>query len=306
MRTSFLWLPCLLLASCCGPSKLLSQADAGEQNVVVILDDSGSMNDRMQTANGKVKRIDVAKEALIGILSELPPNTSVGVLALNSQVGNSNWVVPLESDSSQTDWRERIGRIEAGGATPLGQFLKSGADALLEARQAQVYGDFRLLVVTDGEANDSRLLEKILPDVLSRGLMVDVIGVDMKSQHSLATKVHSYRRADDDQSLKQALTEVFAETAAGGQDAEADFEILSALPDGFAEAALKALNTKGNQPIQAISGSGPSGPSGSVNSGGQVSVSSGILGFLCCMGPPLVVFVVIVTVVTAFAKRRGR
>lgn len=282
---------------------LLSSVSTGtllaDQNVVVILDDSGSMDDRMRTDDGRVKKIKAAKEALVGVLANLPPDTNVGVVALNTQVDGSNWVVPLGSNSA--DWQARVEKIRAVGATPLGQYMKIGADALLEARQAKVYGEYRLLVVTDGEANDGGFLEQVLPDILSRGLMVDVIGVDMQSDHSLATKVHSYRRADDDAALKEALSEVFAETSADDQDINDEFEILASLPDGFAEAALEALASRGNEPVQAIGIDGVPVDADFISTN---SNSSSVLGFLCCLGPPLVVFVVFVTILSSLSKRK--
>ena len=42
--------------------------------------------------------------------------------------------------------------------------------------------------------------------------MAAIIGVNMKSDHTLATKVHSYRRADDPSSLTKAFSDVFSPT----------------------------------------------------------------------------------------------
>ena len=76
--------------------------------------------------------------------------------------------------------------------------MKQGADALLDARKKQFgYGTYRLLVVTDGETDDAGLVDGYTPDIISRGITIDAIGVEMQSQHTLATMVHSYRSADD-------------------------------------------------------------------------------------------------------------
>ena len=85
--------------------------------------------------------------------------------------------------------------------------MKRGADALLKAREKQFgYGTYRLLIVTDGEAGDPRLVESFTPDIISRGITIDVIGVEMPSRHTLATRVHSYRNANDPESLRQAIS----------------------------------------------------------------------------------------------------
>jgi uncharacterized protein YegL len=214
-------------------------------HVVVVLDDSGSMGGQMQRQT-RVTKISAAKTALISVLETLPTDAKVGIVRLNSSPA---WVVPLGPVEHEST-RSAILGIEASGGTPLGRFMKIGADALLQARQAEHYGSYRLLIVTDGEATDARLVERYLPDILSRGLTVDVIGVELAERHSLATQVHSYRRADDPKMLATAVREVFAETSATASDAgESDFELLAAIPGECAMAALVALAESGNQPI---------------------------------------------------------
>lgn len=301
-----------------------------QQNVVVLLDDSGSMNDRMRTAEGRKKRIDVAKSALKKVLSQLPEDCQVGVLALNSKVNGSNWVIPFGS-GTPSEWQRNIQKLQANGGTPLGEFMKYSADTLMQSREKQVYGEYRLLVVTDGEANDRNLVESYLPDILSRGIFVDVIGVDMQQQHSLATRVHRYRSANDAAALQTALSEVFAETTLDDQDASDDFDILAGLPDGFAEQAISAMSARGNGPIGKVnqqqfrsasaSSSGvkpaagdfpnpansnipatvPGQATGSVRSG-LFSIAFG--GVFCCFGG--VVLVVIVASIVFSSGRRRR
>ncbi len=270
-----------------------------QQNVVVVLDDSGSMDDRMRTENGRIRRIDAAKQALTSVLGNLPAETKVGVLALNSSVGGSNWIVPFGTGNSQ-QWIANIRQLEAAGGTPLGEFLKVGADQLLAARGEQVYGTYRLLVVTDGEANDAGLVERYLPDILSRGVMVDVIGVDMESDHSLATRVHQYRRAQDQQSLNQAISEVFAESNESLDDGgETGFDMLEGLPDGMAEGALAALNDRNDEPIEGTTPYNEQyGTSGGFSSSGTSARSSiaGILGGLFCCAGTIVTFVLLAAV----------
>ena len=230
---------CLLLST--------SVASGGE-NVVVVLDDSGSMSDRMR-GDRSLRKMEAAKRALLTVLRELPADAQVGIVLLNGREGAGHWAYPLGPVDTEM-LVPRIQRISPNGITPLGERLKTGADAILALRAKQHYGSFRLLVVTDGEANDEELVEAYLPDILSRGIWVDVIGVDMAADHSLATKVHTYRKADDPNSLEQAIAEVFAESTDAGSDAdESDFELIAAIPSELAAAALKALSTSSNHPI---------------------------------------------------------
>ena len=225
---------------------LISAPALAGQNVVVVLDDSGSMRDNMRS--GRIRKIDAAKEALLTLLEKLPGDARLGIVVLNR--GPDGWIVPLGL-VRQRGLRGQIGQIRADGGTPLGEFMKIGADSLLELREQQRYGTYKLLIVTDGEANDEELVGRYLPDILSRGIVVDVIGVDMDQNHSLATAVHTYRSADDPVSLQQAVADVvLGESTADASDAgESDFVLLAGLPDEVAVAALEALAEPGNQPI---------------------------------------------------------
>ena len=230
----------LLICLAMGMSDFISVAPAG-QNVVVVLDDSGSMRDRMRKAGRRIRKMDAAKEALVTVLQQLPDDAKVGVVLLNGRIQKQPWLIELGPVDIQST-RQAISQVRANGATPLGQFMKVAADALLDLRSKEHYGNYRLLIVTDGEAGDGHLVESYLPDIMARGMTVDVIGVDMESDHSLATKVHSYRRADNPESLTQAIREVFAETTSAGDAGESDFELLEGFPMECASAALTALS----------------------------------------------------------------
>jgi hypothetical protein len=300
-----------ILSVCCFVCGLGNVASpAADLNVVVVLDDSGSMDEWMQTTAGGARRIDAAKEALVAVLAKLPGDTNVGIVTLNSMVEGSNWVIPL-GPLKATNWQNRVAQIEAQGGTPLGEYMKVGADQLLVARAKQYYGVSRLLVVTDGEANNPDLVQAYVPDILTRGIILDVIGVDMQSDHSLATRAHSYRRADDDRSLTQALTEVFAETTVDDQAGADSFELLAGLPDEFATQAIAALSQRNDEPIVGITteggywggvSGGPQGQSNNIGPGSGSSVLGSIIrGLLCCAGALLAVFVLIVAL---FSQRR--
>jgi hypothetical protein len=224
-------------------------ANAGD-NVVIVLDDSGSMNERM---GGGVRRIDAAKSAIVQVLRQFPDDTKLGLMLLNGDRTKEHWAIPLEHLSVVQATR-KVESVKADGGTPLGDRIREGADALLRLREKQLYGSYRLLIVTDGEASDKLLLELYLPDVLARGLIVDAIGVDMKKNHSLATRVHSYRRADDAAALSKAIEEVFAEKIdTGSSNTQADFALLEAIDDQTAKEALGALSKPNNSAIVGVS-----------------------------------------------------
>jgi hypothetical protein len=219
----------------------------GRDFVVILLDGSGSMS---KTMGGAVK-MDAAKRAIAEVLKTVPASTQVGLLVFNDNPRYEGWIYPLGPRDDEK-LLAALQPIRASGGTPLGQYIKRGADRLLEERQKQLgYGTYRLLVVTDGEATDGNLTDLYAPAILARGISLDVIGVDMKSDHALATRSSSYRRANDPAALRKAIAEVLAEVGAGDRDMapEAGFELLAGLPDAMVPGILDALDNPENAPI---------------------------------------------------------
>lgn len=218
-------------------------------SVVVVLDGSGSMDGRMGQGQSKMQ---AAKSALKRVLAQLPESTHVGILAFGS-VGPGRWLYPLSAVEDKASLEASINRIDAAGGTPLGDCIKQGADALLDDRKEQFgYGTYTLLVVTDGEANDPWFVDEYAPEIVARGIRLDVIGVAMQQDHTLARSAHSYRRANDPKSLERAVSEVFAEVTAQSTDAapgEGAFELAAAFEPEMALDVINALASSGNHPI---------------------------------------------------------
>ena len=245
---------CLLAAVWWGavPAALgQSNVPVNADNIVVVLDASGSMGDPMPRS--RKTKMNVAKTALLSVMKQVPPDTRVALLVFSGARKRSDWVYPL-APMDIRQFENGLQPLIADGGTPLGKYLKIGADRLLEQRKEQGgYGTYRLIVVTDGEATDAELVESYTPRVLARGITMEVIGVAMADDHSLATKVHAYRRADDPETLQKALVESIAEIGAATDDTtdEDSFAVIAALPDGMADAMLAALRQSGNEPIDA-------------------------------------------------------
>lgn len=216
-------------------------------NVVILLDGSGSMSERM----GRQVKMDAAKQAIMDVLEAVPDTTQVGLLVFSEGTRHDGWVHPL-GPRDDAALLQALQPLEPGGGTPLGGYIKLAADRLLQQREEQLgYGSYRLLVVTDGEAGDRDKVSRYAPEVVARGVVLDVIGVDMAQDHQLAGLAHSYRRADDAEALKTAIRDVLGEVGGSSDDtAGADaFELLSGLPDGIAEVALTTLARGKNTPL---------------------------------------------------------
>lgn len=234
-----------------GPARAQTPDEFYRDNVVVVLDASGSMSKHM--SGTRVTRMKAAKEALLAVVDNLQPSSKVGLLVFSgSDRKFSNWVYPL-GELDVPKMRRAILGPQPGGGTPLADYMKKGADRLMEEREKQLgYGSFRLLVVTDGIADSGQKVTPYAQEILARGITMDAIGVDMKQDHTLAKLAHSYRRANDPESLKRAVSEVFAEVGGSGGDdqgATEDFELLAALDADLAMTMIQALARSGNHPI---------------------------------------------------------
>ncbi len=227
-------------------------AESLRDNIVVILDASGSMKDPMR-GSGRQK-MQVAKEALREVLvRSVKETTNLGIIVFSAENLKNDVLYPL-GPVDRAKLEEVIMLPEPGHGTPLGTYLKKGADMLLEQWEKQEgYGTYRLLVVTDGKANDGNLVDRFLPDILSRGIGVDVIGVDMKSDHPPATRADSYRKADDPKALAAAISEVLAEIGSADEDVPGSdaFALLETIPNDLASAMLAALTETRSEPIGA-------------------------------------------------------
>lgn len=236
-------LPLLLVASI---AQAEEQSNVYYDNIVVVLDGSGSMAERMSgTANEKMQ---VARDALKTVLRNIGDNTQIGIIAFGNV--NHEWVYPLAL-KNVNQINAAIDSINADGGTPLGEYMKKGADALLQQRAKQRgYGSYRLLVVTDGEATDQSKVDEYVPDIKSRGIFLDVIGVDMKKDHGLSKVANSYRKGNNPNELQSALQEVFAEVSASDQaNLDADFELIEPIQNDLAMVIVKSFGNSGNQPI---------------------------------------------------------
>lgn len=227
-----------------------------DDNIVIVMDTSGSMSDVMK---GGKTRLVVAKEALASVLSKIPKSTKVGLLSFG------DWIYDLQA-VDQKQLSEAIMAIQNGGGTPLYRFTIQGANRLLEERERQGnVGFYKLIVVTDGEADDTdkplnddgafpdgSVKLGALKDIISRGITVDAIGLDMRGDHPLKNQINGqYMRGDDPNSVQESLRKSVAEVGFGdNKDASEDtFAEISELPPIFVKSTLEGLTSFRNYGI---------------------------------------------------------
>ena len=140
----------LLLPWALLPGPARAQEADPDSAVLLIMDSSGSMAEDDGTGRPK---IDAAKEALNGLVEELPEGSNVGLRVYGHRVPNTDMqrgcqdselivpVGPLDRDSM----RERIGSYGARGFTPIGLSLRLGARDLPAGAENRT-----MILVSDG------------------------------------------------------------------------------------------------------------------------------------------------------------
>lgn len=197
------------------PADIPIPEDVGEKaeltrNFYFILDGSGSMSEPTnQDCGGDQQfsdKLQGAKWAVRKFLEHVPENVAIGLYVFDN-IGKRE-VVPLGS-SNREAFINAVEEIQAGGGTPLANAIRIGTDKLVEKYKKQLgYGEFRLVVVTDGKA--SNIPEAALY-AARYGIPIYAIGLCVGRDHPLRNFSVSYRAADNFADLSQGLQDTLAE-----------------------------------------------------------------------------------------------
>jgi Ca-activated chloride channel family protein len=183
------------------------------RNFYFIVDGSGSMSESLpKQCKGDKRfgsRLEGAKWAVEQFLPLVPRDVNLGLWVFDTN-GNSERV-SLGPDS-RAPFLIEVKKIRAGGKTPLTESIEQGVNRLVQQRDKQLgYGEFRLIVVTDGEAT-GRPLPQAVAYARERRVPIYTIGLCLSTDHELRKSSVSYRPADSIEALKLGLEETLAET----------------------------------------------------------------------------------------------
>lgn len=181
------------------------------RNFILIFDASGSMGE--SDCAGSSRKIDIAKKAVVAWSKSVPPEANLGLYTFHNQ-GVST--LPLASGSREA-FMKTIGRIYPGGKTPLAQAMMHAYRVFTEQGRRQLgYGEYTIVVVTDGIANDPEALQKTVDMILAKTpIVVYSIGFCIGDQHSLNQPGRTiYTSADNPAQLQEGLQKVLAESEA--------------------------------------------------------------------------------------------
>lgn len=179
------------------------------KNYFLIFDGSGSMLDKK--CSGFNRKIDVAKQAVVTWSASVPANANLGLYAFHN-----NGILTLPMTAGQRGgFIQAVNQIVAGGNTPLSKAMLYAYDTLTKQGRRQLgYGEYTIVVVTDGIANSIENLQRVANRILSETpITIYSIGFCIGEHHSLNQPGRTmYKSADNPDQLKEGLREVLAES----------------------------------------------------------------------------------------------
>lgn len=184
-------------------------ANLTAKNYLLVFDGSGSMNDSECSA-GKTK-IEAAKAAVAEWSKTVPEDANLGVVAFYQ----SKWASLPMSSGKRDGFTDFIKSLNAGGTTPLTEAFEKAYKELTRQGQSQLgYGEYTIVSVTDGYANDADSLSQWVRYILSDSpITIYTIGFCIGKKHSLNQPGYTvYKAADNPDELRRGLKEVLAES----------------------------------------------------------------------------------------------
>ena len=184
------------------------------RNLYFVLDGSGSMDeDPSRQCNTAAQsrfptKIAAARWAIGEFLRQVPPDDRIGLYVFDR--GGQREVVPLGT-GNRDQFLAAVKAVYADGGTPLAEAIITGVQRLVGQREKQLgYGDFRLVVVTDGEATGRRL-EDGTAYALANRIPIYTIGFCVGRSHALFRSSVSYRAANSPAELQRGLEDTLGE-----------------------------------------------------------------------------------------------
>lgn len=179
------------------------------KNYYIVFDGSGSMGDA--GCSGNLSKAEAAKGALESFSSLLPGDAHIGLLTFDARGIRERLPLGLHS---KEEFMDKVRALIPGGETPLNTAISRAVESLEFQGQKQLgYGEYTLLVVTDGEASTNEDPRSIVEYILeSTPIKLQTIGFCIGQSHSLNQPGRtSYQTAQSADQLVKELENVLAE-----------------------------------------------------------------------------------------------
>lgn len=180
------------------------------RNYYVVFDGSGSMSS--DDCAGTMSKAKAGKAALIEFSKSVPADANLGLLVFDGR-GVSERVALGKNNREQ--FIEKVNAVEPSSGTPLRTAIEQAYTALTkEGIRQQGYGQYNLIIVTDGEASGGEEPAAIVNKILRQSpILIHTIGFCIKTNHSLNQPGRiDYKSAMNVSELKASLNDVLAES----------------------------------------------------------------------------------------------
>ena len=184
-------------------------ADLFARNYYVVLDASGSMNEK--GCSGEQTKIKAAKDALKAFVENVPATANLGLLVFDGR-GVNEWL-PLGLNNRRS-FHDQIDAVKANASTPLRASIATAYSKLQGQGARQLgYGEYHLVIVTDGHADQGQDPTAIVNKIIGESpVVVQTIGFCIGAKHALNQAGRTlYREANNVEDLRQGLADVLAE-----------------------------------------------------------------------------------------------
>ena len=178
----------------------------------VVLDSSGSMDGR--ACGSKVSKSEAAKQALKVFATRVPAGANLGLIVFDSD-GITERVALGTGSANRTAFMDAVMRTKPGGGTPLWHAITLAKEKIEAQGRSQLgYGQYHIVVVTDGEADITSNPASVVNEINTRSpIIIHTVGFCIGEDHSLNQPGRIfYREAASPEQLQEGLTEVLAES----------------------------------------------------------------------------------------------
>ena len=178
-------------------------------NYFVVLDGSGSMSET-ECSEGK-RKIEVARTALASFADSVPDQANLGLAVFDGRGLSERLALGA---GNRDAFRQAVAAVKVNASTPLRSAMELAYDRLLEQGRRQLgYGEYHLVVVTDGHASKGEDPTPAVNRILAESpVVVHTIGFCIGERHSLNQPGRTYyRSANNPEALRQGLETELAE-----------------------------------------------------------------------------------------------
>ena len=183
-----------------------TEANKLKKNYYIVLDNSGSMGE--SGCNGGGNKEEIAKNAVRAFVGSIPAEDNVGMVVFDGQTSER---VPLTNTDKVAKIETALKNTSNGGGTPLEDAMRVGMKKLaLQAGKQGGYGEYHLVVVTDGAADTN--LNDVVNEIVARTpVVIHTMGFCLENHVLNQPDKTVYKSADNYEALKRGLKDVLTE-----------------------------------------------------------------------------------------------